>query len=41
MRPALSQGKLEESEPLHRRALQIREQCLGLHHPEVAGSVTA
>ena len=29
-------GRYAEAEPLFRRALQIREQALGLHHPEVA-----
>ncbi|CAN0422877.1 unnamed protein product, partial [Discosporangium mesarthrocarpum] len=30
------QGKAEEAEPLHRRALDLRQRCLGPNHPDVA-----
>jgi Flp pilus assembly protein TadD len=35
----LLQGKYDEAEPLHRRALAIREKVLGPEHPEVAASL--
>jgi tetratricopeptide (TPR) repeat protein len=31
-----AQGKYAEAEPLHKRALKIREKALGPEHPEVA-----
>ena len=33
------QGQYTEAEPLHRRALAIREKALGPEHPEVATSL--
>ncbi len=32
-------GKLNEPEPLHRKALEIREACFGPNHPELAFSL--
>ena len=34
-----AQGKYAEAEPLHKRALQIREKALGPAHPNVATSL--
>ena len=34
-----AQGKYAEAEPLHKRALAIREKALGPEHPEVAQSL--
>ncbi len=32
-------GKYEQAEPLHKRALFIREEALGQNHPKVAESL--
>src|SRR5262249_27427266 len=37
----LDQGKLDQAEPLLRRALAIREEALGAGHPDVATSLEA
>ncbi len=34
-----TQGRYAEAEPLHRRALAIREKALGPDHPDVAASL--
>ena len=34
-----AQGKYAEAEPLHKRALAIREKALGLEHPNLATSL--
>lgn len=35
----VQQGKDDEAEPLHNRALQLREALLGSRHPDVATSL--
>jgi tetratricopeptide (TPR) repeat protein len=35
----MAQGKYSEAEPLHKRALAIREKALGPDHPDVAISL--
>ncbi len=34
-----SKGKYAEAEPLHKRALAIREKTLGPEHPDLGGSL--
>lgn len=36
----VEQGKFTEAEPLHKRALVIREKALGSDHPAVASSLS-
>lgn len=35
----ITQGKLDEAEPLFERALDIRERVLGPEHPDVASTL--